>query len=65
MLIDTMSYAGNIYGEDPNADEDLKALRRLRASGCSLFILLAITIAVISEAIYRLQYPSDGENVNA
>eukprot|EP00494_Astrolonche_serrata_P027885 UN28150 len=66
MLIDTLSYAGNIAGECSDIKDERKKMRnQLIASGASLTVLIAITGWIIQQSITSLYDSEDDDDVNA
>jgi len=62
MLIDTLSYMGNLSAECSDKDALSKEKRQLLASGASLTVLLGITGYVIYNAAERLIYQEESSS---
>lgn len=66
MLVDTLTYAGNIAAETCQTDQRRRIRNQLFASGFSLFVLILITMFITVRAITRLiDYNENDEHVNA
>lgn len=66
MLVDTLTYAGNIAAETCQTDQRRRIRNQLFASGFSLFVLILITMFITVRAITRLlDYNENDEEVNA
>jgi len=66
MLVDTLTYAGNIAAETCQTDQRRRIRNQLIASGFSLSVLILITMFITIRAITRLiDFDENDEDVNA
>lgn len=67
MFLDTLTYVGNLYAECSTKGGVIRRRRnQLIASGSSFFVLLGLTIYVLTEGVARVQadHDPDGDDVN-